>query len=320
LFIVVVLMIASTSWAQTITVGTFNTHFLYPGKVHVKYGLKFTMSHNTAAEQAQWNQPGFRQQKFEEAVNAVAPVIAGVNSDVMVLTEVGDGNDVATFVQAISALGVNYPNVQVCNCTDPTGQKVAILSKFPLVGQIVPSIPGREGYEVEEDDPDEQKDTGVSKGMRVTVEVNNKEIHIYGLHLASERGGHEQDKQRIAQAAIVRRHAVPLLNAGEHVIIAGDMNDRRGQPTIRRLRGLDDMWPDLIQTGHWKFFEQDEEASRWTYEFRGELNQIDHVLLSYSLRRNQTTSIRTQVVDVPQQTNPRISDHRPIVVTIDLPQ
>ena len=97
------------------------------------------------------------------------------------------------------------------------------------------------------------------------------------------------------------------------------MNDRRGQPTLRRLRGLDDIWPDLFQTGHWKFFAKEEEASRWTYEFRGELNQIDHILLSYSLRKSQISGISTEVLEVPSTTAPRISDHRPILVTIELP-
>lgn len=313
------LLTASAVWGETLSVATFNAEFLYPKKVHIKYGLEFNMGDNSQEQQDQWAQPGFREQRFSDAVAAVATVIAGVDADVMTLTEVGDLEDVIPLVEAIRDEGVDYPHVEVCQCNDPTGQHVAVLSKFPFVGDVIRSLPGREGYEVEEDDPDEQKDTGVSKGMRVTIEIGGERIHIYAIHLASERGGHEQDKQRLAQASIVRRHAIPALNAGVHVIIAGDMNDRRGQPAIRRLRGLDDIWPDLIQTGHWKFFERGEEASRWTYLFRGELNQIDHVLVSYSLRKNQTTAIRTRVVDVPQQSDPQISDHRPIVVTIELP-
>ncbi len=158
--------------------------------------------------------------------------------------------------------------------------------------------------------------------MRVAINAldssgDPEPVYIFGVHLASERGGHEQDQQRIAQASIVRRHVVPLLNDNEHVIIAGDMNDRRGQPTIKRIRGLDDIWPDLIQTGHWSFFEV--ESSRWTYQFRGELNQIDHILVSYSLRKNQTTAIRSSVMDIPVQNDPPISDHRPLIVSIEMP-
>lgn len=319
------LCVPLTSPAETITIGTFNAEFLYTSKVHVKYGLRFTMSQNSQAEQDQWAPPLFRAQRFDQAVDAVAPVIAEIDTDVLILTEVGDGGDLDALVEAIDDNGTSYPHVEVCSCNDPTGQHVAILSKRPFIAsETLRAIPGREGYEVESDDPDEQLDTGISKGIRVAVEVENSSgsdelVYIFGLHLASERGGHEQDQQRIAQASIVRRNVIPLLNDGQHVIVAGDMNDRRGQPTIRRLRGLDDIWPDLIQTGHWQFFEAGEEASRWTYQFRGELNQIDHILLSYSLRKNQSDAIRTSVLDVPAQDNPQISDHRPIMVSIEMP-
>lgn len=311
--------------SETITIATFNAEFLYTSKVHVKYGLRFRMDENTSADQDQWTQPVFRTQRFDQAVDTVAPVIADIDTDVLVLTEVGDGSDLTALVNAIRDNGTDYPHVQVCSCTDSTGQHVAILSKRPFItNETLGSLSGRAAYEVEPDDPDEQKDTGVSKGMRVAIEVDNfsgnpEVVYIFGLHLASERGGYEQDQQRIAQASIVRRHTIPLLNEGEHVIVAGDMNDRRGQPTIRRLRGLDDVWPDLIQTGHWSFFERDEEASRWTYQFRGELNQIDHILVSYSLRKNQTDAIQSSVMEVPVQDDPQISDHRPLIVSIEMP-
>jgi hypothetical protein len=31
---------------------------------------------------------------------------------------------------------------------------------------------------------------------------------------------------------------VPAINAGEFVIVAGDLNDGRGEPALRRIRGL----------------------------------------------------------------------------------
>ena len=311
--------ICATTRAETLTVATFNAEFLLPGKVHIKYGLSFNLSDHDQAIQDEWNNSFFLSQKFQTATDLVADVLAPIETDVLTLTEVGKEPDVDLLVSALRDRGQDYPHVAVCECTDfSTGQKVAVLSKLPFI-DILPEIPGREGYELEEDDPDEQKDTGISKGMRVTVEKGGQPVHIYVLHLASERGGHEKDNQRVAQASIVRRHMIPALNEGHHVIVTGDLNDRRGQPTLRRIRGLDDMWSDLIQTGHWKFFEEGEEASRWTYRFRGENNQIDHILPSYSLRKTQNSSIRTSVIEVPERVNPSISDHRPLVVSIELP-
>ncbi|WP_395378134.1 endonuclease/exonuclease/phosphatase family protein [Marinicella sp. W31] len=304
--------------AETLKVATFNAEFLYPSKVHIKYGFQYNMGDMSQAERDNWAIPLTRLTKYQQAVDVVAEVLKDIDVDVLTLTEIGKFDDVEILVEALKDRGRDYPHFDVCSCNDPTGQNVAILSMLPI-SDVVDSIPGREAYDLEGDDPDEQKDTGISKGMRVTVEKGGQKVHIYVLHLASERGGHEQDQQRIAQASIARRHAIPALNAGEHVIITGDLNDRRGQPTLRRLRGLDDIWPDLIQTGHWKFFEKEEEASRWTYQFRGEFNQIDHILLSYSLRKNQSSSIRSHVKDILERDNPSISDHRPLIVEIDLP-
>jgi hypothetical protein len=79
--------------AGDLTIATFNAEFLTRPKVHVKFGRAFDMTN--ADEIAQWNEPGFRDQKFAEAAAAVAKVVAGINADVMVLTEVGNEQDVA---------------------------------------------------------------------------------------------------------------------------------------------------------------------------------------------------------------------------------
>ena len=68
------------------------------------------------------------------------------------------------------------------------------------------------------------------------------------------------------------------------MFIAGDLNDGRGEPALRRIRGLDDIWPDLIQTGNYEYFRDTNPGSRWTYEFQGERNQIDHIPLSPSIK------------------------------------
>ena len=206
--------------------------------------------------------------------------------------------------------GVIYANVEVCTCTDfQTQQNVAVLSKFPLSG-VLRAIPGREGYTTELDDVDSEADTGISKGMLVSFAFGGHTFQLYGLHLASERGGNEQDQQRIAQASIVRRHSLPAINEGAFVIVAGDLNDGRGEPALRRIRGLDDIWPDLIETGEARYFKADDADTRWTYEFQGERNQIDHILLSDSWRDIlKSTGIKPSV---PDQENELASDHRPL--------
>jgi endonuclease/exonuclease/phosphatase family metal-dependent hydrolase len=301
-------------FSAEVTIATFNAEFLTRPKIHVKFGFQLNLEE--PADVATWVTPGFRDQKFAEGAAAVAEVVAGINADVIVLTEVGNQRDVQELNAAIAGRGVNYPHVEVCSCTDTaTQQHVAVLSKFPLTG-VLRAIPGREGYFRELDDADSEDDTGISKGMLVSFDFNGRTFQLYGLHLASERGGNEQDQQRIAQASIVRRHSLPAINAGAFVIVAGDLNDGRNEPALRRIRGLDDIWPDLIETGDFSFFRNTDPGSRWTFEFQGERNQIDHILLAPSIREIVNGGgIRPRV---PDQTNRLASDHRPFVLTLDL--
>jgi endonuclease/exonuclease/phosphatase family metal-dependent hydrolase len=307
------LLLPTYAWAGELTIATFNAEFLIRSKVHIKFGLPFDLD---AADQATWNVPGFRDAKFAEAAQAVAGAIAAINADVIVLNEVGDEADVDELNAAVAAAGVTYAHAAVCACTDSaTQQHVAVLSKLPLLS-VLNAIPGRESYLTELDDADSEANTGISKGMAVTFAFEGHTFHLYGLHLASERGGNEQDQQRIAQASIVRRHSLSAINDGGLVIVAGDLNDGRGEPTLRRIRGLDDLWPDLIQTGNFEYFADADQASRWTYEFRGERNQIDHILISDSIK--SATKNKGVKPRVPDQTNRLASDHRPFVLTLDL--
>lgn len=193
-------VLAESGSAQSLTVATFNAEFLTRPRVHLKFDLPFTL---TGTDLATWNTAGFRDARFAEAVAAVAQVIAGIDADVVALTEVGNDLDVAELVAAIGVLGVAYDHTAVCDCTDhSTQQHVAVLSKLALSG-VLTIIPGREHYYEELDDPESENDTGISKGMRVTFATQGQDFHLYVVHLASERGGHEQDQQRRLRSSAV---------------------------------------------------------------------------------------------------------------------
>ncbi|MFY0611007.1 MAG: endonuclease/exonuclease/phosphatase family protein [Hyphomicrobiaceae bacterium] len=249
----------------------------------MRYGLPFNTKDFTEEQTAEWSE-SFRDQKFNEAVDKVAPVIAKLDADVLLLQEVGNQSDTQALRTKISALGLSYPHIFVCRCTDTTTtQHVAVFSRIKLEN-TVPLIQGREGYYQEDDDANTERETGLSKSLKVVFKIRGQTVHFFGLHLKSERGFSEADNQRIAQASIVRRTYLPLLTSGQHVIVAGDFNDGRGQPALRRLRGFDDIGPDLIQTGNKNFFPEAKWDQRWTHVFEGVRGQIDHILISRSLR------------------------------------
>ena len=306
---------AGIATAAEVKFATFNAEFLTRPRIHVKFGLPFDLAEATPADQAQWQNQAFRDSKFAEAVEHVADAIVRINADVLALQEVGNQQDVDQLAAAVLAKGLNYPHRALCQCTDTfTTQHVAVFSKLPIA-ETLPQIAGREMYDRELDDDDTEADTGVSKGMRVKLNAQGREVFLYVAHLTSERGGHDADEQRIAQASIIRRHYLPLLNEGKDIIVAGDLNDHRGQPAIKRIRGRDDIWDDLLETGEAPFFDQAQLGTRWTYEFMGVRSQLDHILVSRSLRTN-SSSVRAETIDVG---DPLASDHRSFIVRINLP-
>lgn len=320
LMILAFVLCPAAACAAELTIATFNAEFLTRPKVHAKFG--FDLNLTKPDEIAMWAAPGFRDQKFAEGAAAVAEVVAGINADITVLTEVGDQRDIHELSAAIAARGVTYPHTAVCDCTDTfTQQKVAVLAKIPLT-DVSRFIPGREGYFKEVDDDNSQAETGISKGIIVSFQFGGRAFRLYGLHLASEAGPADADEQRIAQASIIRRVTLPAIQAGDQFfIVAGDLNDGRGQPALRRIQGYDDIWPDLIQTGDAEFFDEAEYGTRWTYEFLGSRNQIDHILLSPSIEGITVPKTATNPGGirprVPEQTNSLASDHRPFVLTLD---
>lgn len=312
-----------------ISIATLNCEFLVRKKVHIKFGENFDLSGEAART---WNRSGFRDARFAEACEAVAKIIKKIDADLIALVEVGDHDDVEVLRQKVAELGLNYPHVAVGDSTDgTTGQNVAVFSKHPFE-KIIRQIEGRESYLAEEDDPESETDTGLSKGMQVTFLARGKRINVFVVHLASERGGAEQDAQRMAQAAIVRRTYLKPLENGEHVVLMGDLNDYRGQPTLRRIRGLDDIFEDLIQTGgpvtnRQKSGESSDDYNarirdHWTYEFAGQQNQIDHILISQSVKNvAKRGGIQIRFIDTKEtiaRTQHRATDHRAVVLDLKL--
>ncbi|MHC4273952.1 MAG: HAD family acid phosphatase [Planctomycetota bacterium] len=313
---------AAAAAADELVLGTFNCEFLLPAKVHLKYGFPFELEPQDAES---WSRPGYRKAQYDKAVEAVAGYLATLDADILVLTEVGTREEVEPLVAALREHGQPYPHWDVGDSADEvTGQHVAVLSRRPLAtirhgGRAV--IPGRETYDVELDDADKELETGIQKGMHVRFTAGGRPVHLIGLHLKSERGGHEADAKRIAQASVVRRYYLPLVKRGEHVIVAGDLNDDRGQPSMRRIRGRDDIHEDLYQTGSPIFFAGDRWralAYRWTQTYQGVRSQVDHILLSPSII--DACGLETVEPIFPRQSDAFVSDHRPVLVRLAFPE
>ena len=308
-FLVMVILVSAFSInAQEFTIATFNAEFLNQSRVYIKFGHQFDIGRETDEVQEFWNKEENRAAKYQEACANVAQFIKEIDADILTLTEVGNAEDLKVLLEELEKIGVNYDYSEVCDCQDSfTQQHVAVLSRYPIK-DVWPEIQGRSIY-LEEADGDSEDETGISKGMKVTVVVEEVELDIMVLHLKSERGGYDSDAKRIAQATIARRSIVQLLNEGRNVIVTGDLNSEKSSPTIYRIRGFDDIYEELIQTGNSDYFE--DSSVRWTYNYRGETEQIDHILISTTLANK--SEITTKILETGDE---KISDHNPVIVKI----
>ena len=270
-FALLICWTSSSNAVETVTIATLNCQFLSSNSVHLKFGLPFDRRSWTEAQRRTWAVDGFREQQYRRAVKAIAATIERIDADVIVLTEVArvprmngiyvSPNDLTVLHDELKEI---YPHLAFVDSSDTiTNQNVAILSRRPFVKESsLPRIPGREGFFAELDDVESENETTVSKGMRAAIRIDGEVIYLYSVHLKSERGGHESDAKRIAQASIVRRNYLKQLAENQHVIVIGDLNGHRGQPALRRIRGLDDLNEDLVQTGGPRFFKRRDSEPR----------------------------------------------------------
>ena len=298
IYLIVLLCILPTNLlAKEVIFASFNTFWLFDDKPpHMKW----------------WSeQRGKQGQTYNEALALVAEAIRNTNADVIALQEVENIKVLKDLNNKLKTLSVEYKYLWISKGADNfTGQDVALLSKFPKFtdSNVVQSYPNEREFYLTENDIGNESDTGLSKALRVDLDINNKKLSVFVFHLKSQSGGSVSDNKRIAQASIVRRITLPLINKNESLIVLGDLNADRGSPTLLRLRGFDDIYADLIQPVHSKQFETD----KWTYKYQGRTKQIDHILLSSDLR-NKIASGK-----INYDHNYSTSDHFPIIITLEL--
>jgi len=306
-------------FGQDLKIATFNCEFLNVKKVHMKYGLPFSMKYAKDEQKKVWNEKDYRERKFDEATQKVAAQIKLINADIIGLTEVGNEKEVKLLVEALKKQGLEYKHWKVCKSDDTaTGQHVALLSKYELT-DVQLSFADRGLYFVESDN-DEVDETGLSKAMKASVTVNDEKINLFLLHLKSERGGEDSDQKRLMQAEIARRLMIPYLQKGEHVIVMGDLNSEKRHEVLLTVRGFRDIYGELVQTGDNYFF--DDYKTRWTYNYKGQQEQIDHVLMSLSLKnicednnpKQKKMGVKSVIIETKDE---QVSDHNAFMVELD---
>lgn len=166
------------------------------------------------------------------------------------------------------------------------------------------------------------------KPLAVEYKYQGRPVFVIGVHFASKGGDdplfgrwqqpvRSSEEQRMAQAQEVRGFVDSLLakDADANVIVAGDVNDFEFSPVVDTLVGsgataLRDLPREL------------DPADRYTYNYQGNSQVLDHLLVSPNLTeaaqgQQPVTPYRHDVVHVNADFHDQLSDHDPQVVSID---
>lgn len=157
---------------------------------------------------------------------------------------------------------------------------------------------------------------GARKPLAAEFIFNGQKIFVVANHLKSKSGdtplfGSTQPPvettaaQRAAQAQILNDFVAAILTAdpSANIIVAGDLNDFEFSTALQVLKG--DQLTNLI--------EQVPQSDRYSFNFEGNSQVLDHVLVSDNLSAGAAPEVDIVHVNVDFAESNRASDHDPIV-------
>jgi predicted extracellular nuclease len=168
-------------------------------------------------------------------------------------------------------------------------------------------------------DPDNSAFNSSRKPLVGEFVFNGQTVFVIGNHFNSKGGDQplfgpnqpptlNSEVQRLQQATIVRNFVQQILaiDPGANVIVAGDLNDFEFSNPINLLEagGL----ANLIETLP--------ANERYTYNFEGNAQTLDHILVSQNLRSRLDGF---DVVHINSEFADQISDHDPVLARFNLP-
>jgi endonuclease/exonuclease/phosphatase family metal-dependent hydrolase len=247
--------------------------------------------------------------KDAKSIEATVGALARIRPDILGVCEMGSPRDLADLQARLGKAGVDLPHATIVEGAD--GERhVALLSRFPIksiahdtrsaftVGGLRHAV--RRGF----------LDCVVEAGPAFP-------LRLLGAHLKSRRPepGLDQAEFRRQESLLLRQRIESILRADPTtpLLVYGDFNDLKNSPVVRGLVGHPRN-PDTLTM----LPLEDKVGDHWTYHWEeaDEYHRVDYVLVSAALRplvdRRRSFVFR----DKGWRT---ASDHRPLVVTLNLP-
>ncbi len=239
-------------------------------------------------------------------VAAVTRILTGLRPDILGVCEMGDAEDLAGLQQRLKEAGVDLPHSELVEGADRE-RHVGLLSRFPItVRQSQPHL----SYLLDEAKLPMQR--GI---LDVTLQVTKTySLRCVGVHLKSRLTvpGADEGLMRRNEAHLVRRHLDGVLTAAPetNLLVFGDFNDTRDQPSIRAIPGMRGE-PTYLTT----LTPSDAHGERWTYYYKDNdtYSRIDYLFASRGLMPEVDAEGTTVYSGADWSV---ASDHRPITTLI----
>lgn len=237
----------------------------------------------------------YTQAEYDAKMNAVAAVLRELNPDVAILQEVENQTVLRDLADRV---GDGYVDARLLDGNDFRGIDVGAFSKIPFDSVVSHkedtfNLPGGAPKTFTRDCPEFHLTHG------------GRKVIFLGVHFRS-KGGDDDPDRRLAEAYRSRQIADELAAANPEagIAILGDYNDLPGSDPV-----------ELIRTSKPEFLNAVDfvpEAERWTFDFQGTLELIDHQMTNPVM----APWLDTASVVIPHgPTVEAASDHSPVKAT-----
>jgi len=248
----------------------------------------------------------------------VRDVVTALDADVVVVTE---HENCETLAWAGSGRAA-YASYFVPGTDSATAQEVGLLTKTD-VAEDVRRTNARARYDATTSacGYDGERESGVSKHFWTRIKIKNRFVSVVGAHLKANPTEARSCAQREAQVDVLRALVRERYEAGDAVIVAGDLNDYSdahedaggNAPTSRvlaKLRDFDDDGVDELEEAGGRVPRE----RRYTWQSGSRRAKLDYVLTSKSDVVIVNATIRHDLV------SSAVSDHFPLFAVVDILQ
>ncbi len=225
-------------------------------------------------EQNRWR-PDYPKPESEKA--AVRRVIRAVAPDVIALQEMGAPPFLKELQRDLRREGLDYPYGYVLEAYDEV-RHVAVLSRLPFRGVVAHTDP---------DFPYFGERKPIKRGLlEVGFETAGEPWTLFTGHLKSKWTERDDDPQaerrRVGEATAARNRILERVvpDAGDLFVIAGDLNDTRDTPAVRRFLRRGDVTISVPVDA------ADSRGHLWTQHWERQhlYSRIDYILTSPGMR------------------------------------